>query len=54
MSSACDPDDPRNRRQRCAVLVQTDTTNVLVDAGPDIRNQLLPLGLGVALEVGSS
>ena len=42
---ACDPDDPRNRRQRCAVLVQTDTTNVLVDAGPDIRNQLLPLGL---------
>ena len=42
---ACDPNDPRNRRQRCAVLVQTDTTTVLVDAGPDIRNQLLPLGL---------
>ena len=42
---ACDPDDPRNRRQRCAVLVQTESTNVLVDAGPDIRNQLLPLGL---------
>ena len=42
---ACDPDDPRNRRQRCAVLVQTDSTTVLVDAGPDIRNQLLPLGL---------
>ena len=42
---ACDPNDPRNRRQRCAVLVQTETTNVLVDAGPDIRNQLLPLGL---------
>lgn len=42
---ACDPTDPRNRRQRCAVLVQSQTTNVLVDAGPDIRNQLLPLGL---------
>ena len=42
---ACDPEDARNRRQRCAVLVQSDTTNVLVDAGPDIRNQLLPLGL---------
>jgi len=42
---ACNPDDPRNRRQRCAVLVQTDSTTILVDAGPDIRNQLLPLGL---------
>ena len=42
---ACDPNDSRNRRQRCAVLVQSETTNVLVDAGPDIRNQLLPLGL---------
>lgn len=42
---ACDPNDPRNRRQRCAVLVQTESTTVLVDAGPDIRNQLLPLGL---------
>lgn len=42
---ACDPADPRNRRQRCAVLVQSETTNILVDAGPDIRNQLLPLNL---------
>jgi len=42
---SCNPDDPRNRRQRCAVLVQTDSTTVLVDAGPDIRNQLMPLGL---------
>ncbi len=42
---ACNPADPRNRRQRCAVLVQSETTNILVDAGPDIRNQLLPLNL---------
>ena len=41
----CDPAEPKNRRQRCALLVQSDTTNVLVDAGPDIRNQLLPLDL---------
>jgi phosphoribosyl 1,2-cyclic phosphate phosphodiesterase len=41
----CDPTDSRNRRQRCAVLVQTDETTVLVDAGPDIRNQLLPHNL---------
>jgi hypothetical protein len=41
----CNPDDPRNRRQRCAVLIQTSDTTILVDAGPDIRQQLLPLGL---------
>ena len=41
----CDPDEPRNRRQRCALLVQSETTNILVDAGPDIRNQLLPHNL---------
>ena len=39
---ACDPNDPRNRRQRCAILIQKDDTTILVDAGPDIRNQLLP------------
>lgn len=39
---ACDPEEPRNRRQRCAILLQSETTNLLVDAGPDIRNQLLP------------
>lgn len=41
----CDPSDPRNRRMRCAVLVETETTTILVDAGPDIRQQLLPLSL---------
>lgn len=38
----CNPDDPRNRRQRCALLVETDDATILVDAGPDIRAQLLP------------
>jgi phosphoribosyl 1,2-cyclic phosphate phosphodiesterase len=42
---ACDPDNPKNRRQRCAMLVeQTDTdgkTSVLIDTGPDMRMQLL-------------
>ena len=41
----CDPNEPKNRRQRCALLVQSETTTVLVDAGPDIRNQLLPLDM---------
>ncbi|MEL6374358.1 MAG: MBL fold metallo-hydrolase [Pseudomonadota bacterium] len=41
----CDPENPKNRRRRCAVLVQRWTakgaTNVLVDTPPDIREQLL-------------
>lgn len=40
----CNPDNPKNRRQRCALLVQKDGFNLLVDAGPDIRNQLLAAG----------
>ena len=38
----CNPDNPKNRRMRAALLVQSATTTILVDAGPDIRNQLLP------------
>ena len=42
---ACDPNNPKNRRQRCALLVQSESTTILVDAGPDIRNQLIPFNL---------
>ncbi|NRG18806.1 MBL fold metallo-hydrolase [Rhizobiales bacterium] len=42
---ACDPAEPRNRRLRCALLVrrvaETGTTTVLIDSGPDVRQQLL-------------
>jgi len=42
---ACDPADPRNRRRRCALLVRRHgslgTTTVIVDTGPDLREQLL-------------
>ena len=41
----CNPEDERNRRQRCAVLVEVNDRVILVDAGPDIRNQLIPLEL---------
>ncbi|MFL2845610.1 MAG: MBL fold metallo-hydrolase [Candidatus Puniceispirillaceae bacterium] len=41
----CNPEDERNRRQRCAVLVEVNDTLILVDSGPDIRNQLIPLGI---------
>lgn len=42
---ACDPENPRNRRRRCSLLVQRrgaeGVTTVLVDSGPDLRDQLL-------------
>lgn len=38
---ACDPSDLRNRRTRASVLVETDTTRILVDTSPDMREQLL-------------
>ena len=38
---ACDPNEPRNYRQRCSILVEKDDFVLLVDAGPDIRHQLL-------------
>lgn len=41
---ACDPDNPRNRRRRCSVLVERGDgakTRVLVDTSPDLREQLL-------------
>lgn len=41
----CDPTNARNRRRRCAVLIQKTgkrgSTNVLVDTGPDLREQLI-------------
>lgn len=37
----CDPSEPRNRRTRASILVWTDTTRILVDTSPDMREQLL-------------
>lgn len=36
----CDPADPRNRRQRTSLLVESATTRLIVDATPDLRHQL--------------
>jgi phosphoribosyl 1,2-cyclic phosphate phosphodiesterase len=42
---ACDPKNPKNRRQRCSILVErtqaNGTTAILVDTSPDLREQLL-------------
>jgi len=37
----CLSDDPRNKRTRCAVLMQTDAVTVLVDTPPELRLQLV-------------
>ena len=41
----CDPGNPKNRRQRCSMLVTRThgdaVTRVLIDTSPDMRNQLL-------------
>lgn len=41
----CDPSEPRNRRTRAAILVETARARVLVDTGPDMREQLLAAGV---------
>jgi phosphoribosyl 1,2-cyclic phosphate phosphodiesterase len=38
---ACDPNEPRNRRLRTSILVESAQERVLVDCGPDLRQQLL-------------
>ncbi|SEI99810.1 phosphoribosyl 1,2-cyclic phosphate phosphodiesterase [Sphingomonas sp. OV641] len=43
---ACDPSDPRNRRLRVSVLVEHENTRILVDTGPDMREQLLAANVG--------
>lgn len=37
----CDPAEPRNRRTRASLLVESAATRVLVDTSPDMREQLL-------------
>jgi len=47
---ACDPENPRNRRMRCSILVSRrgpgGETRVLVDTSPDLREQLLAARIG--------
>lgn len=39
----CRSTDPRDKRLRTAALLETEHTRILIDAGPDIRQQLMPL-----------
>ncbi|MBO9401303.1 MBL fold metallo-hydrolase [Shimia sp. R9_3] len=46
----CDPKNPKNRRRRCSMLVEKQTsegkTTVLIDTSPDMRDQLLSENVG--------
>ena len=47
---ACDPNEPKNRRRRCCILVEKqdasgNLTSVLIDTSPDLREQLLDAGV---------
>lgn len=37
----CDPNEPRNRRLRSSIMVESGVARMLVDCGPDLREQLL-------------
>ena len=38
----CQSKEPKDRRLRCSILVETEDTRLLVDVGPDFREQILP------------
>ena len=37
----CTSTDPHDKRLRCSVLIETETTRVLIDSGPDFRQQMM-------------
>jgi phosphoribosyl 1,2-cyclic phosphate phosphodiesterase len=45
----CDPNNPRNRRRRCSLLIErtgpNGKTTLLVDTSPDLREQLIAAGV---------
>lgn len=36
----CDPSEPKNKRTRSSLMVQSDTTTLVVDTGQDFRDQM--------------
>jgi phosphoribosyl 1,2-cyclic phosphate phosphodiesterase len=41
----CRSADPRDKRRRCAILVEVEGVKILVDTGPDLRQQCLDAGI---------
>lgn len=44
--AVCTSTDPRNRRRRCSILIESAGLRILVDTGPDLREQCLGAGIG--------
>ena len=42
---ACLSSDPHDKRLRCSALVSDNETNVIIDVGPDFRQQMLRAGI---------
>jgi phosphoribosyl 1,2-cyclic phosphate phosphodiesterase len=42
----CDPTEPKNRRTRSSILIESAGERLLVDCGPDLREQLLLAEMG--------
>ncbi len=41
----CTSEEPRNKRLRCSALVEANGARVLIDTGPDLRQQALTAGI---------
>lgn len=44
--AVCRSDDPRNKRLRCSIVIESKGQRILVDTGPDLRQQCLSAGIG--------
>jgi len=42
----CDPNEPKNRRTRASVLIEIDGARIVVDTGPEFRQQYVAAGAG--------
>jgi phosphoribosyl 1,2-cyclic phosphate phosphodiesterase len=40
----CDESNPKNRRSRSSIILEKDSTSLLIDMSPDLRQQLLDYG----------
>lgn len=42
----CDPSEPKNRRLRASILIQSEATDIIVDASYDLRHQMNAYNIG--------